>query len=97
HTLEEWYNRTRLHRDEIVALYDERFYRMWEFYLAGAEQAFRYGAPICAGDVITLRSKIVDIYDKKGGALEFIVTDCSATNQDGEDVGGMTRSAVVRT
>ncbi|ODU70445.1 MAG: cyclopropane-fatty-acyl-phospholipid synthase [Novosphingobium sp. SCN 66-18] len=43
HTLEEWYNRTRLHRDEIVALYDERFYRMWEFYLAGAEQAFRYG------------------------------------------------------
>jgi cyclopropane-fatty-acyl-phospholipid synthase len=43
HTLEEWYRRTRLHREEIVALYDERFYRMWEFYLAGAEQAFRYG------------------------------------------------------
>jgi cyclopropane-fatty-acyl-phospholipid synthase len=43
HTLEEWYARTRMHRDEIVSLYDERFYRMWEFYLAGAEQAFRYG------------------------------------------------------
>ena len=43
HTLEEWYNRTVLHRDEIVSLYDERFYRMWLYYLAGAEQSFRNG------------------------------------------------------
>jgi cyclopropane-fatty-acyl-phospholipid synthase len=46
HTLEEWYRRTRLHREEITALYDERFFRMWEFYLAGAEQAFRYGGMV---------------------------------------------------
>ena len=43
HTLEEWYNRTVLHEKEIVELYDERFYRMWLFYLAGAEQSFRHG------------------------------------------------------
>ncbi|MFN3389463.1 MAG: class I SAM-dependent methyltransferase [Allosphingosinicella sp.] len=43
HTLEEWYNRTNAHRDEIVELYDERFFRMWQFYLVGAESAFRYG------------------------------------------------------
>jgi cyclopropane-fatty-acyl-phospholipid synthase len=43
HTLEEWYRRTVMHRDEIVGLYDERFYRMWQYYLAGAEQAFRNG------------------------------------------------------
>ncbi|MBX3561006.1 MAG: class I SAM-dependent methyltransferase [Sphingomonas sp.] len=43
HTLEEWYNRTDAHREEIVALYDERFFRMWQFYLAGAEAAFRHG------------------------------------------------------
>jgi len=43
HTLEEWYRRTNAHREEIVALYDERFFRMWQFYLAGAEAAFRYG------------------------------------------------------
>jgi cyclopropane-fatty-acyl-phospholipid synthase len=42
-TLEEWYRRTNAARDEIVALYDERFFRMWQFYLAGAEAAFRYG------------------------------------------------------
>jgi cyclopropane-fatty-acyl-phospholipid synthase len=29
---------------EIPALYDARFRRMWEFYLAGAELGFRYGA-----------------------------------------------------
>ena len=43
HTLEEWYNRTVLHKDEIVSMYDETFYRMWQFYLAGAEQSFRHG------------------------------------------------------
>ena len=43
YTLEEWYRRTVAARDEIVELYDERFFRMWQFYLAGAEAAFRYG------------------------------------------------------
>ncbi len=43
HTLEEWYNRTVMHKDEIVEMYDETFYRMWQFYLAGAEQSFRHG------------------------------------------------------
>jgi cyclopropane-fatty-acyl-phospholipid synthase len=43
HTLEEWYNRTVMHKEEIVDLYDEQFYRMWLFYLAGAEQSFRHG------------------------------------------------------
>ncbi len=46
HTLEEWFYRTVAHREEITALYDERFYRMWEFYLVGAEAAFRYGGMV---------------------------------------------------
>ncbi len=46
HTLEEWYNRTVLHRDEITALYDEQFFRMWQFYLVGAEQSFRHGTMV---------------------------------------------------
>ena len=40
-TLEEWYRRCVAHKAEIVALYDERFYRMWLFYLAAATAAFR--------------------------------------------------------
>jgi cyclopropane-fatty-acyl-phospholipid synthase len=43
YTLHEWYDRTVAARDEIVELYDERFYRMWLFYLAGSEAAFKYG------------------------------------------------------
>ena len=42
-TLKEWYRRTVANRDEIVALYDERFFRMWTFYLAGAAVAFEHG------------------------------------------------------
>lgn len=42
YTLEEWYDRVLQRRDEIVRLYDERFFRMWQFYLAGAICAFRH-------------------------------------------------------
>jgi cyclopropane-fatty-acyl-phospholipid synthase len=41
-TLEHWLKRCQARRDEIIALYDERFWRMWEFYLAGAMMAFRH-------------------------------------------------------
>ena len=43
HTLAEWYRRTCRHEAEITALYDARLFRMWQFYLAGAEQSFRHG------------------------------------------------------
>lgn len=46
YTLEEWYKRTVMHREEITAMYDEQFYRMWLFYLAGAEQSFRNGTMV---------------------------------------------------
>jgi cyclopropane-fatty-acyl-phospholipid synthase len=42
-TLHCWYDRFAARREEVAALYDERFCRMWEFYLAGAEMGFRYG------------------------------------------------------
>jgi cyclopropane-fatty-acyl-phospholipid synthase len=40
-TLREWRRRFLANRDKVKALYDERFCRMWEFYLSGAETAFR--------------------------------------------------------
>lgn len=40
HTIRHWYDRCEARRPEIVALYDERFYRMWMFYLAAAMSAF---------------------------------------------------------
>ncbi|MEA3052007.1 MAG: cyclopropane-fatty-acyl-phospholipid synthase [Sphingomonadales bacterium] len=42
-TLDAWYERVQAAREEIVALYDELFFRMWSFYLAGGIAAFRHG------------------------------------------------------
>ena len=42
-TLRLWRQRFAANRDEIAALYDERFCRMWELYLTGSELAFRHG------------------------------------------------------
>ena len=43
YTLRHWYDRFRDHEDEVRALYDDRFVRMWRFYLAACEQTFRHG------------------------------------------------------
>src|SRR5271166_3502560 len=40
-TLRAWRERFMANREEAKRLYDERFCRMWEFYLAGAESSFR--------------------------------------------------------
>lgn len=41
-TLTAWRQRFHARREEAVALYDERFARMWDFYLAGSEMSFRH-------------------------------------------------------
>jgi len=42
-TIREWYKRCVANKDAIVAMYDERFYRMWTFYLAGSATVFEHG------------------------------------------------------
>jgi cyclopropane-fatty-acyl-phospholipid synthase len=42
-TLRAWRRRFSQHRERVLQLYDERFYRMWETYLIGSEVAFRQG------------------------------------------------------
>jgi cyclopropane-fatty-acyl-phospholipid synthase len=42
-TLKAWRERFMARRAEAATLYDERFCRMWEFYLAGSEACFRLG------------------------------------------------------
>jgi len=43
-TLKHWHERFDAHRAEVAMMYDERFCRMWEFYLISAEMMFRTGA-----------------------------------------------------
>jgi len=59
-------------------------------------QEFDYYAPICAGDTIEVHSKITDMFDKKGGALEFVVSENTYTNQHGQAVARATSTLVVR-
>ena len=40
-TLKAWRERFLAHREDVERLYDRRFVRMWEFYLASSEMAFR--------------------------------------------------------
>ena len=45
-TLREWSKRFQANRAVAAQIYDERFCRMWEFYLAGAEMAFRHDGQV---------------------------------------------------
>ena len=45
-TIRDWYKRTMAHKADIVALYDERFFRLWTFYLAGAATVFEHGSMV---------------------------------------------------
>lgn len=59
-------------------------------------QEFEYIKTICAGDTITCQTVLKDMFDKKGGALEFVVLETTFTNQDGEEVVKTTQSLVYR-
>ncbi len=45
-TLKEWRRRFTANRACVAEIYDERFCRMWEFYLAASEAMFRYGGHV---------------------------------------------------
>jgi acyl dehydratase len=60
------------------------------------EQSFTYHRPIYAGDRLTLTTTTADIYEKKGGALEFVVQETKAVGQDGVIRAEMRAVVVVR-
>mgnify|MGYP001475660262 CR=1 FL=1 len=43
HTLRHWKENCIKNKEKIIKMFDERFFRMWEFYLAGCEVAFKWG------------------------------------------------------
>jgi cyclopropane-fatty-acyl-phospholipid synthase len=43
-TLRHWFDRFAKNREHVIAMYDEKFYRMFEFYLISAEMMFRTGS-----------------------------------------------------
>ena len=61
-----------------------------------AEQQFDYVAPILAGQVVTVSRRVVDLYEKKGGAMEFIVIESVFTSEDAEVLGRSRQVVAVR-
>jgi acyl dehydratase len=54
--------------------------------LLHAEQAFTYHQPVHAGDVLTFRQRLADVFEKKGGDLQFAVRTTVVTNQHDQRV-----------
>ena len=64
--------------------------------LLHGEQGFVYERMAYAGDVLRFEQSIEDIYDKKNGALEFVVRKTIVTNQRGESVAQLRTVSVLR-
>ena len=58
-TLKHWRARFLANRHRVVEIYDERFARMWEFYLAGSEAAFRWQDLMVFQIQLTLRNDVL--------------------------------------
>jgi hypothetical protein len=53
------------------------------------EQHFEYLGPVHAGDTLTGRTRVADVYEKegkRGGTMTFVVLETTFSNQEGEDV-----------
>ena len=72
-TLKEWRRRFIQNWEEVRSLYDERFCRMWNFYLAGSEAVFRYGDHVVyqvqlarTHDSVPLTRDYIDDWERNG-------------------------------
>jgi acyl dehydratase len=64
--------------------------------LLHGEQQFTYRAPAHAGDTLRFEQRIEDIYDKRGGALEFVVRRTQVRNQSDAPVAELRSVTVLR-
>ena len=64
--------------------------------LLHGEQGFTYHAMAHAGDTLNFSQHIEDIYDKKNGALEFVVRKTRVSNQRDELVAELRCVTVIR-
>jgi cyclopropane-fatty-acyl-phospholipid synthase len=77
-TLKAWRERFLAHREEVERIYDQRFVRMWEFYLAASEMAFREQALMVSQLQLTKRQGIVpmtrDYIEREAARLRALET-----------------------
>ena len=65
-TLKHWKERCVKNREKIVEMFDERFFRMWEFYLTGCEAAFKWG------DQVVYQFQLIKDYRSTPATRDYI-------------------------
>jgi hypothetical protein len=60
------------------------------------EQEFEYDGQIRAGDHLTVERRVADIYDRKDGALEFVVVHSTILRNSGQSVGRSRQWILIR-
>ena len=81
-TLKAWRERFLAHREDVERLYDGRFVRMWEFYLASSEMAFRESDLVVFQIQMAKRKGVVpatrDYIGREEARLREVETSCTA-------------------
>ncbi|MGH6762781.1 MAG: class I SAM-dependent methyltransferase [Phyllobacterium sp.] len=90
-TLKAWRERFEANRDKAKEIYDERFCRMWEFYLAASESAFRWQNMIVfqiqmahRQDAVPLTRNYIEATEKRLIRLEK-QRDCANRSNEGRE------------
>src|SRR5579871_213551 len=83
-TLRAWRERFMARRDEAAKLYDERFCRMWEFYLAGSETSFRVDGNYVFQIQLAKRQDVVPLTRDYIGEREARLREREARFRDGK-------------
>ena len=61
HTLKNWKERFMSKKGEVLEMFDEKFYRMWEFYLVSCEMAFKWSDQVVFQFQLTKKFKATPI------------------------------------
>ena len=70
HTLRNWKERFLNNKSKVLSMYDENFFRMWEFYLTSCEMVFKWGDQVVFQFQLTKDLKIIT-YNKRLYLLIF--------------------------
>lgn len=65
-------------------------------YLLHGDERYAYHGLIHAGETVTFTSRVTDFYDKKGGAMEFVVIESVVAHAERGDLVRATRSLLHR-
>ncbi len=91
-TLRHWRERSMANRDRVLDIYDERFARMWEFYLAGSEAAFRWQDMVVFQIQLAPRNGTLPVTRDYIGKREKALAIRDARNEASQPLGGKSRA-----